>query len=124
MAQDWDIDPKTGDWIVNGGAPVETDSLRVPAYNRLKTRRLMWLYAPDKSFGSDFFRVRRRNSVDVSNDLEAIAYQALKPMIDDGRAVEVNSDLVVQGRGYAGLSTEIVDASGEVNKVVFNPLAT
>lgn len=34
MGQNWEIDPVTKDYVMKGGAPVNTDSLTIPAYIR------------------------------------------------------------------------------------------
>lgn len=119
MSQTWNIDPVTGDYIMDGGAPVETDSLQVPAYFRLKIKRKQWLYAPDDKYGSDFYVVKKRPSTNAAQRLENIAIAALKPLTDDGRAnrIDVTADIIT--RNGAALTTTIVDASGQEETVTF-----
>jgi phage gp46-like protein len=114
MAKSWDLDPKTGDYIMQGGSPVETDSLRIPAYIRLKVRRAEWLYAPDDDYGSDFHLIKKRKSTDDASNLEAIGARALQPIADDGRASLITVDTIAVSRHNVGLRTEIEDAGGEV----------
>lgn len=114
MAQNWEINPATGDYVMSGGSPVQTDSLKVPAYFRVKTRRGKWLYAPDNKFGSDFYAVQKRPSDNANKRFENIAVSALQPMVDDGRALEIDVKVVENQRSGTGLQVTILDASGEV----------
>ena len=122
MAQSWEIDPKTGDYVLEGGAPKQTDSLRIPAYFRLKAKRGTWLYAPDAQFGSDFYTLTKRPSENANKRLENIGIAALQPMLDDGRAQEITVDVTQNKRGATQLATTIVDASGEVEVETFTGL--
>lgn len=119
MSQSWKFDPIKGDYIMDGGAPEQTDSLQVPAYIRLKTKRKQWMYAPDDDYGCDFFTVLKRPSNNAAQRLENIAAAALKPLTQDGRAssIDVKADDVT--RNGAALTTTIVDASGEEETVTF-----
>lgn len=120
--QTWNLDPITGDYIMSGGAPVETDSLQVPAYFRLKTKRKQWLYAPDDKFGSDYYLIKKRPATNAAQRLENIGSAALKPLTDDGRAssVEVTTDNFT--RNTASLTVTITDATGEAETVTFPSL--
>lgn len=104
---------------MEGGAPVETDSLQVPAYIRLKAKRKQWMYAPDENWGSDYYTVKKRPSTNAAQRLENIGIAALTPLTDDGRAlsVEVTADAI--DRSSAALTTTIVDASGQAETVTF-----
>jgi phage gp46-like protein len=113
MAKSWDIDPKKRDYVLEKGAPRQTDSLTIPAYIRLKTRRLRWMYAPDNSYGSDFYTIKKRKSTDDASAIEAIAARALQPIADDGRASAIQIDTTVATRSGVGLQAKITDASGE-----------
>lgn len=118
MAQNWDIDPKTGDYKMIGGAPVQTNSLRVPAYVRLKTPQGGWLYAPDDNYGSRFYALKKRQTVGDASGVETIAANALSPIVNDGRASSVTVEAKVVARHGIGLETEIVDAGGEVENLI------
>lgn len=120
--QNWEIDPKTGDYIMQGGSPKQTDSLRIPAYFRLKTQRTRWLYAPDDKFGSDFYAVTKRQSTRDSSQIETIAATALQPLADDGRAAEITVETQVVARQGVGLKVEIVEANGRFDELILPPL--
>ena len=64
MAQYWSLDPATGDYVLNGGAPVQITNLQIPAYYRWKIKRTRWLYAPNNKYGSDFFMLKKNISSD------------------------------------------------------------
>lgn len=113
MAKSWLIDPKTGDYVIEGGVPVQTDSLVVPAYFRLKTRRLRWLYAPDTTYGSDFHLVKKRRTTEDASFLESIAAQALQPILDDGRAESITVNTTATSRSGVGMQASIISDGGQ-----------
>jgi phage gp46-like protein len=110
----WRINPKTGDYVMTNGAPVDDPSLIYPAYYRIMTKRTRWLYAPDDSFGSDLYTIKKRfNPGDVS-PLANIVDAALQPMIDDGRATDVETTYLAPQSLYdTQLSVQITDAQGQ-----------
>lgn len=120
--QNWKIDPGTGDYVMDSGSPVETNSLTIPAYVRLKTQRTRWLYAPDNQFGSDFYTVKKRPAENANLKLEDIAGRALKPLLDDGRAKQITVDITENTRNAAGMDAQIIDASGEIENTTFKGL--
>lgn len=86
----WKIDPKTGDYALVNGKPVDSDSLIYPAYYRLKIGRNRWMYAPDDAYGSDLAQIKKRfNGRDLTS-VKNIQERALKPIIDDGRALAID----------------------------------
>lgn len=100
MAEQWDRDPKTLDYVVSNGAPVNTPAgdLLVPAFIRLRCPKGRWMY--DTTLGSRLGEVKKNtmtspHSVQLT---ETLAAQALQPLIDDGRATEVTTTVVEQGR--------------------------
>lgn len=108
------IDPKTGDYLMKNGTPVVDDSLIYPAFYRLKVRRTKWLYAPDTSYGSDLYTVKKRFNPNDTTNVTNMVEVALQPMVDDGRAVAIDSKyLAPQGRNDIQLSTTITDAQGQ-----------
>lgn len=113
MAQNWDFDPATGDYVMKGGTPVETDSLRVPAYIRLKTKRSQWMYAPDKKYGSDFYTLVKRQTNRDTTIIENTAARALQPIADDGRAARVDIENDVVARHGVGIKVRLIGAGGE-----------
>lgn len=120
MSQSWNLDPTKGDYVMDGGAPEQTDSLTVPAYFRLKTKNGKWLYAPDNKYGSKFYTVLKRPVNNSNLTLENIAAQALQPMADDGRASQIQVDVVENQRNGTALQISITDASGEVETATFS----
>lgn len=117
--QSWDIDPKKGDYVMTSGAPNETDSLRVPAYFRLKIKRKKWLYAPNDKYGSDFYTLKKVPPNNTSQVFENVAAKALQPLADDKRAKQIIVTADEVSRNGASLTAEILDASGEAEVVTF-----
>lgn len=122
MAQNWDLDEKTGDYVMKGGAPVETDSLRVPAYNRLKIKRTQWMYAPSENYGSDFYRLKKRQTNTDTTAVENIAARGLQPILDDARAQRIDIDFDSVARNGVGLKIKIVSSQGKSEELKLNPL--
>lgn len=118
MAQSWQIDPSTKDYVMSQGAPVETDSLEIPAYVRLKTRRGGWMYAPDSSYGSDLAagKNQKGTSRDVSH-IENIVAVALQPIVDDGRAKGAEVTVTATSRGYLALDAKLERAAGNLDQL-------
>lgn len=122
--QSWNVNPITGDYVMVKGSPEETDSLQVPAYFRLKTKRKQWLYTPNDQFGSDYFTLKKRPAENANQRLEQIAINALQPIVTDGRASNIQADVVENTRNGSGLHVTITDASGEVEVQTFSGLGT
>lgn len=114
MAKSWNLNPVSGDYVMrSNGTPEETDSLTVPAYIRLKTGRQKWLYAPDTSYGSELHEIKKRHTSQDPSNLEAVAVRALQPLVDDGRADQIDIEAKTSYRNAAGLQINITDAQGE-----------
>lgn len=110
----WKIDPKSGDYLMAKGAPTDDPSLIYPAYYRLKVKRTQWLYAPNDQYGSDFYTVKKRFNPGDVNPLANMGTVALQPIIDDGRASDVEvSYLTSQSLNDTQLSAVITDAQGQ-----------
>lgn len=122
MNESWDVDPKTGDYVMESGVPKKGTSLLTPAYFRMKAKRGTWMYAPDSKWGSDFHLVTKRVSVTDGQFLESVAEKALQPMIDDGRASEVTITTAAQSRHNTGLEVELIDAQGDAEQLNFDPI--
>lgn len=114
------LDPRTGDYVMDGGKPVTDDTLLTPAYIRIKAQRENWLYAPNKAYGSLYYKshARIRDVVVV----EEIGRKALQPLVDDGRAESVTVVADAVARGAVGLKTIIVDNRGKPEILDFNPI--
>lgn len=116
----WNINPATGDYVMENGAPVPTESLTVPAYYRLKAQRGRWMYAPDSEWGSDFYLIKKRNTMNADQALIQVGEKALKPIIDDGRArnIEVvRPDEQGGSRNNAALDVSITTIEGQVQEL-------
>ena len=119
------IDPKTGDYIMENGAPVPSESLVIAAFYGVRAKRGQWLHAPDKDWGSDFHLVRKRfNGRDLS-PLKNVAERAVKPLLDDARAkdilVEVLQDQQVN-RNTSAVKIHILDNQGQVDTLELPPI--
>lgn len=116
----WKIDPRTGDYIMERGSPVEDDSLITPAIIRLKVQRQRWLHAPNSKYGSEFYASHVR--VKTTAELEKIGSQALQPLVDDGRAQNVDVQTTAAQRGGIALNIEITNSLGQPEVLTFTPL--
>lgn len=114
----WQINPTTGDYVMTNGAPVDDPSLIYPAYYRLKTPRLGWMYAPDTKWGSDFNKVLKNITTKPQTALETIGARAVQPLVDDGRAVSI--DVTVTGVARSGVSLECDIGSGQKQPQILN----
>lgn len=121
----WKVNPASGDYVMENGAPVPTERLNEPAFYRVAVRRGQWLHAPDSSYGSDFHLVKKRfNGRDVS-PLKNIAERAVQPLLDDGRARDIAVEYTNQqtsNRNAASGSIHILDNQGQVTTVVLPPI--
>jgi phage gp46-like protein len=120
--QNWEINPATGDYIMEGGSPKETDSLRIPAYFRLKIPRTKWLYARDNQLGSDFNTLKKRQTTKDASQIETIGATALQPMADDGRAQSIEVEATATSRQGVQLEARIVKADGQIEELVLPSL--
>lgn len=103
MAQNWNIDPVSGDYVLVGGAPEQTDSLNIPAYFRLKIGVDTWLYAPDSNYGSRFSAIKKRPTGRDTSKIENAAAVALQPIVDDGRALSITVETTGANRNNVSL---------------------
>lgn len=122
MSQNWSIDPQKKDYILNHGAPVNTDSLTIPSYIRLSVKRTQWMYAPDVNYGSDYYLVQKRRSTQDSSQFENIAAKALQPIVDDGRSSGISVTTQVLSRGGIGMQVTVTDARGQFETPVIIPI--
>jgi len=106
------IDPETGDYsLASTGLPEKTTSLLQPAYVRLRTELGQWMHDP--SLGSRYHELER---VKITPAVEAqtveFAEQALRPIVEDGRATKVTIETVESsrvGRRVRGRITDNID---------------
>lgn len=121
-AQNLELDPLTGDYVIENGRPVQDGSLNTPAYIRLKTSRTRWLYAPDTKFGSDFYLFHRRHLQNDDKTLITVAQRALQPLIDDGRAAAIRVTQLGSDRNAWQCRAQITQANGETTPLIFRPV--
>lgn len=122
MNQGWKINPNSGDYIMEGGAPANTESLQLPAYYRLKINRNRWLYAPDNNYGSDLYLIRKNQTTKDASFVESVMARALQPIVNDGRARTIDVTATVRARHAVGLETKIEDAQGKVETLTLKGL--
>ena len=116
MSQNLMLDRSNGDYVLNEKGKIEeTDSLIIPAYIRLRTKKGKWMYAPDTSYGSTFFEAKKRKTNGDASAMEKIASTALKPLIDDGRADQIDIDATYSSRHAIGLEIKIESSKGLVD---------
>lgn len=105
-ATDRMIDPKTGDYVSSGGAPVKTTSVLPAAYRNMRMHQGEWMYWPEG--GSRFHTLQKHRTTSTDDrKIEAMAVQSLKPMIDDGRADSVSCTILRSSRSSVGMQTRI-----------------
>lgn len=120
MGKSWKIDPQTRDYVMTKGSPTQDDTLKTPAYIRLMAPRNNWLYAPNDKWGSDYYLMHKR--VGDYAAVEEVATRALQPVIDDGRASDVEAVITDSQRGAAELKVNITDSSGIPEVFNFTPV--
>lgn len=123
----WQQNATTGDYEMVNGAPVDSERLLEPARFRLRIPRteapvpgqprVGWMYAPDARFGSTLSQIKKRHSTQDPSQIETAMALALEPMVDDGRAADIEVTATVYTRHGAGLETKITDARGDVEKL-------
>jgi len=122
MAQNWSIDPVKRDYILQNGRPVNTDSLTIPAYFRIAIPRTQWLYAPNSSYGSDYYLIQKRRSTSDASQFENVGAAALQPIVDDGRSNGISVTTQVLTRGGVGLQIDVTDARGQFQEPIIVPI--
>ena len=108
----WNVNPSTGDYLIQDGKPVPTESLVVPAYYRIMIPRGQWMYAPNTKYGNDAALLKKKNGSEIVGMTE----RALHPLVDDGRALSVAAQInptIQTNRNNAALSVALVDAQGQ-----------
>jgi phage gp46-like protein len=128
--QHWDRDPSSGDYKMGANnAPVQTDSLTIAAYHRIKTRREAgrdsrgqrtgWMYAPDSTYGSDLYTLKKRVNGVTDPLLERSVVDAVAPLVDDGRAHDTKVAIVGAERRGIEYSLTIFDRQNKPAQLVF-----
>jgi phage gp46-like protein len=120
MAQNLKIDPATGDYVVVGGRPVETDNLDTECYFRIKISEGRWLCNP--TIGSRFREFHRRHSPDDERAMITMGNRALKPLVDSGRAVSAEFSGVAKTRQSESFAVKYQQSGGAGPSVTFIPV--
>lgn len=110
------IDPSTGDWLVEGGDFKTTDSLQVPAYNLLKCPVGAWMHAPTNTYGSRLNEIKRNLTTKYPVNVEQAAVNALKPIIDTGRAKRIDIKAENMTRYSVHFSTKIYQSNNKIEE--------
>lgn len=118
----WFLDPETGDYVLEDGAPVIDKGLKTPAFIRLRAKRQTWLYAPDTRWGSDYHLLKKNHSTTDTTQTVSVGNRALQPLLDDGRASEIDITIDRQSRPASRLKIGITDAQGEGEEIVLVPI--
>ncbi len=119
----WVLDPVKRDYVMDEtGAPINNSDLKTPSYIRIATPRSKWMYAPNSSYGSDFYLYNKRKVAQDVTLFEALMQDCLQPIIDDGRAGEVNVTLTQNSMNALGFETAITDIQGKIQEVSFDPI--
>lgn len=103
------IDPDLGDYTLESdGRPTRTNSLLQPAYIRLRAHYGQWLY--DAELGSRFFElVNVRITPEVEASILDFTRVALQPLIEDGRANDVEVITIEKSRVGRRIQGRITD---------------
>jgi phage gp46-like protein len=104
------------------GKPINTDSLTIPSYFRIAIPRTQWLYAPDTSYGSDYYLIQKRRSTSDPSQFENIGAAALQPIVNDGRSSGISVTTQVLTRGGVGLQIDVTDARGQFQEPIIVPI--
>ena len=122
MTKNWNLNPETGDYVLVGGAPENVETLKIPAYIRLKTKRQKWMYAPDLNYGSDLYLIVRKKNGETSSQVEDTSAKALQPIVDDDRATSIEVETTQEARHALGLKITVTDAGGRTENIDIKPL--
>lgn len=106
------------------GAPVDDPNLQFNAYYRLKIKRGQWMYAPNTNYGSDLFKLKKNVTTKPQVLVENIAARALKPIIDDGRALAIDVTVNQVARIGVGLQVDIQSAQAQTTTLNLTGIGT
>lgn len=120
--QNLQLDPKTGDYIIVNGRPVEDNTLNTPCYIRLKAKRTKWLYAPDTKWGSDFYLFHKRHIIADDSAMLAVGARALQPLIDNNRASSIQVTQDATSRNAFQLEALVTQQNSQATSLSFNPV--
>jgi len=109
----WLINPANGDYLIDKGNPIRDESLQFPVYVRLKVKKDSWMYASSSDYGSNYSTVKKRISITQSL-LRSIGTRALQPIIDDGRALEIDFSVVTSNRNLEEQLCTVIDNDSNI----------
>lgn len=115
--ESWLMNPDTRDYEQEGGKPVVTRSLKMPMYFRTLAPRNRWLYAPDDRWGSDFYQFHTKLTADAAALAQATERRALQPIIEDGRAVDIEVSATAEGRSGVVINAKSIEANGNESEL-------
>ncbi|WP_157032547.1 phage GP46 family protein [Erwinia typographi] len=101
------LNPDTGDYT-----GTRTKGLENAAQMRLKTPLGSWLF--NAAIGSRLHQLPRKDTEQTRALAEQYAFQALQPLVTDGRATAVNVTATQTRTGWIDLVVRITEASGQV----------
>lgn len=120
-------DPVTGDYVMqtgaNAGKPLIDSTLAPPARTLLRAHRGGWMH--NTELGSDFHSYKRRKSVNFSDGLaETIALKGLQPLVDSGRADNLEAVTEFTQRGGVAVRVNLLDRKLQQTYDVTTPVGT
>jgi len=108
----WLINPQTGDYVIEDGSPVRDESLQFPAYARIKTEKEKWMYAPSRDYGNSLVGLGKRQTTTPGLARKLIE-KALAPILNDGRASEIEVDVSEVTRYGISTIINIIDENNQ-----------
>ncbi|KNC91097.1 phage GP46 family protein [Trabulsiella odontotermitis] len=99
------LDPSTGDYT-----DTRTTGLENAVYVRLTTPLGSWLYNP--LLGSRLHELPRKDTEEVRALAESYAWQALQPLVSDGRATSVTVSATRRRAGWIDMSIVVERPDG------------
>lgn len=116
------IDPVIRDYVMQpNGKPEIDNSLRTPAFFRLRIPRRKWLYAPDDNYGSDYYLLKK-NLNSSNSSMVNIGLKALESFVDEDRAFDTEVEIVEKSRSGVGLEVKIQENINSEPETVFVPI--
>lgn len=120
-----DRDQATGDYVEDEstGKPTTTEGLGPAIRTRIRAHRGRWMYAPNPEWGSDFYAYKKKKSIDFRDGLgESIATKALEPLVNDGRADNIEVETQFSNRGGVAYGVRLLDRKKRVEYTVTTPI--
>lgn len=96
--------------------------LGTPAFFRLRIPRNQWLYAPNTQYGSDFYLFQKNPTTGTGRAFVNTGDRALQPLIDQGRADNINVELTERSRNGVGLEVDISQVRNDETETIFVPI--